>query len=63
MMQRPLRRDEIVESIRFVVPGTVTIFDEARPNGKVARDGSIEVVIRIDETGQSLTARVLTVTP
>ncbi len=62
-MQRPLRRDEIVESIRFVVSGTVTIHDDGATTGLVARQGNIEVTVHMGEAGQQLTARVLAVTP
>jgi hypothetical protein len=63
MMQRPLRRDEVVESIRFVVPGTVAIHDAGSQTGLVARQGTIEVTIQIGEAGQQITSRVLAVTP
>jgi hypothetical protein len=63
MMQRPLRQDEIVHSIRFVVPGTVTVHDAASPTRPVVRQGSIEVTIHIRETGQQIAAKVLSVTP
>ena len=63
MMQRALRRDEVVESIRFIVPGTVAIRDASSPTGLVAREGNIEVTIQIGATGQQITARVLAVTP
>lgn len=63
MMQRQLLPDEIVDSIRFVLPGTVTIRRADHPAGPTAREGRIEVTIRTDGTGQRVTAKVLTVTP
>jgi hypothetical protein len=63
MMQRPLRRDEVVESIRFVVPEIVGIRDAGNPTGVVDYEGNIEVTNQIGEADQQMTVRVLAITP